>query len=214
MNKEIVDREHLEDSYVLDGMTGSERLEFETMLEEDDELREDVEFLEDIVEALSRREQNIQAMRQWRQQSGAAANNRVKYWSRISFAAAACATLILCVYYPYSYHGLQDRNFPDFQVRGSYGELSEFIEKGQYDIALDMIGESITELEDSMSETFHKDYAQSEINYLKWSEIQILLRMREWELAYKEVSEFRMDAGVYKKKADKLYKRLKVRLRK
>jgi hypothetical protein len=214
MNEEIVDRESLMDRYVLDGMTGAERQEFESRLSWDDELREDVEFLEDIAEALSRREQNIQMMNQWKQQPRMEVNNRMKHWGWMSFAAAACAALFICVSYPYSYRGLQDRNFPDSQIRGGYGELFELIEDGQYDVALDVIGGSISELENSMPENVHKDYVQSEINYLRWAEIQALLKMKEWELAYDEVSELRMDAGIYQEKADKLYKRLKLRLRK
>lgn len=214
MNKEIIDRESLLDGYVLEDMSSAERQEFEAMLEEDDELRGDLEFLEDVTEALSRRDQNIQKMKQWQAQSVSKTEIRVVNWRRISLAVAACAALFISISYPYSYYGLQDRGFLDSQVRGGYVELAEYVENDQYELVLKLVDDSVKELEASLPSSAHPDYVVSEINYLVWTKIQTLLKMREYELAYREVSAFRSDAGNYQAKADKLYKRLKLRLRK
>lgn len=214
MNKKIVDRENLLDSYVLDGMNSAERQEFEAILGEDDELQDDLEFLEDVAEALSRRDQNIQKMKQWQAQSVSQRKIRVLNWRRISVAVAACAALFIGLSYPYSYYGLQDRGFLESQVRGGNGSLTEYVENDQYELVLDLVDDSVKELEASLSSSAHPDYVVSEINYLEWVRIQTLLKMQEYELAYIEVSAFRSDAGIYQEKADKLYKRLKLRLRK
>lgn len=214
MNKGVIDRESLLDGYVLEDMNSAERQEFEAMLEEDDELRGDLEFLEDVTEALSRRDQNIQKMKQWQAQSVSKTEIRVVNWRRISLAVAACAALFISISYPYSYYGLQDRGFLDSQVRGGSVELTEYIEKGQYELVLELIDDSVKELETSLPSSAHPDYVLSEIKYLEWTKIQTLLKTREYELAFNEVSEFRADAGIYQEKADKLYKRLKLRLRK
>lgn len=215
MNKEVMDREEMLDRYMLDSMDDAERQEFEYMMDDDDELREDMEFLKDLTEALSRRDQNIRSMKRWQQeQSGLQKNRRVVLWRRLTYAAAACALLFMCLSYPYSYYGLQDRGFLDSQARGGYDKVTEYIESARYEDALGLLNDSIMELESSLSSSVHKDYVSSEINYLEWTRIQVLLKMKEFESAYDAVSEFRSDAGIYHKKADKLYNRLKLRLRK
>lgn len=214
MNREMIDREDLLDRYVLGEMDEDESLEFEALMDEDEDLREDLAFMEALTESLERREQNVQKMKLWQEQSASQTKVFVINWRRAGLAAAACAALFLSLAYPYSHYGLQDRGFLDSQVRGGSVELTEYIEKGQYELVLELVDDSVKELETSLPSSAHPDYVLSEIKYLEWTKIQTLLKTREYELAFNEVSEFRADAGIYQEKADKLYKRLKLRLRK
>lgn len=214
MNKEVFDRENMIDRYILGEMDEDERLELDALMDEDEDFRENLAFMEALTESLERREQNVQKMKQWQAQSASRSKVLVINWRRTGFAAAACAALFISLSYPYSYNGLQDRGFLDSQVRGGSVELTEYIEKGQYELALGLVDDSVKELKASLPSAAHPDYVQSEIKYLEWTRIQTLLKLKEYEMAYGEVSAFRSDAGIYQEKADKLYKRLKVRLRK
>ena len=94
-------------------------------------------------------------------------------------------------------------------------DVAEYVESGQYDVALSLLDEGISERMTSMSTAVNPSYIISEVQLLEWTKIQTLLKMREFERAYEEVAEFRQNAGnYYQNKADKLYKRLKTRLRK
>lgn len=213
MNKEMIDRENLTDRYVLGCMDESECLEFKALMDEDEELEQDVAFMEALTESLGRREENIRKMKEWQTRTGSQVTGRVINFRRMSIAAAACAALFIGLSYPYSYYGLQDRGFLDSQMRGGTVELSECVENGQYGMALELIDSALAELEISLPTAAHKDYVFSEMDYLQWAKIQTLLKMSEYESAFTEVSEFRKDAGIYQQKADKLYNRLKLRLR-
>lgn len=237
MNVENQDRERLIDSYILGRMDDASRMEFEKLMEKDEELRDEVSFIKMVKESLDRRSENIQKMKSWEEKM----HNIAQYsqtgtdspvscplptsdtpqpartvsltWKRI-VSAAACVLLFLGLSYPYSYYGLQDRNFWDQAMRGDMINLSEYIENGQYETALELIDETLEDKLASVPSSDNPDYVISECNYLEWTKIQTLLKMREFERAYDEVAEFRTDAGYYQKKADKLYKKLKLRLRK
>ena len=218
MNKDNINRERLIDNYILGRMDEVSRAEFEDMMKADSELKNDVVFMQAIKESLTRRERNLMRMMEMeRELQRHACTTRpasVRPFKKIFAIAAACVLLFLGLSYPYSYYGLQDMGFWDDGMRGGLIDLHEYIETGQYEIALELIDEGISERTASIMSATDQSYVVSEINYLKWGKIQTLLKMKEFEYAYAEVEEFRKDTGYYQKKADKLYKRLKVRLRK
>ena len=49
-------------------------------------------------------------------------------------------------------------------------------------------------------ETLAENPDVAEVELLKWTEIQTLLKMRKFEEAYDEVADFRVDAGRYYQK--------------
>ena len=228
MYKDAMERERMIDNYVLGRMDEASRAEFESMMRSDETLRKDVDFIQTLKDSLTRRDENIRKMRGWEDSRrtvehyastgtdapccpdipsmpAAPAPAMVIPWKKIASVAAACAVLFMCIYNHYSYHGLQDKAFWKESMRGDMiTDITGFVEEGQYEIALDLIRETLAENPDV-----------AEVELLKWTEIQTLLKMRKFEEAYDEVAEFREDAGrYYQKKADKLYRRLKVRLRK
>ena len=216
-----MERSQLIDSYVLGRMDETSRKEFETMMQEDPELREDVALVQDIRQSLIRRERNLMQLKSMKEEmarrGGYVATRsygKVVPWKTIISVAAACMLLFVGISYPYSYYGLQDRGFMTDQIRGDIAEgLPESLAAGSYDTALDLIDASVNDLLASLPTSSHKEYVMSEIRYLEWARIQTLLKMKEYELAYDKVVTFRLDAGFFQKDADKLYKRLKVRLR-
>lgn len=221
-----MDRESLIDRYLLGRMDASEAAGFEAMMNEDDELREEVEFMKAIKESLERRESNLQQMQRWsaefrEQEARSTAHKtrvRVLQWKTL-VSAAACIALFLGLAYPYSYNGLQDREFMAMSARGTLDEVIDLMENDNYQQALDLIDGSIMDLEATLATAKDQNYVLSEIDYLEWARIQTLLKMKDYERAYESVEAFRTDLSeyqkqAYQKKADRLYKKLKLRLRK
>lgn len=217
-----MERSQLIDNYVLGRMDKASRKEVETMMQEDPELREEVALVQDIRQSLIRRERNLMQLKSMKEEMArrdeyvaTGSYRKIVPWKAIISVAAACMLLCIGISYPYSYYGLQDRDFIANQMRGDLAEgLSESLEADSYDTALDLIDASVNDLLASLPTSSHKEYVMSEIRYLEWARIQTLLKMKEYELAYDEVVTFRLDAGSFQKDADKLYKRLKIRLRK
>lgn len=233
-------RDRLIDDYVLGHMDNTTREEFEVMIQADSELQDEVILIREIRESLIRRNQNIMKMRVMQAKIDATARLactgtsdcapapvrnhvpaverkgiRVDAWKKIISVVAACLLVCFGISYPYSYSGLQDRGFWDDNVRGGSVDVAEYVENGQYDAALRLLDEEISMRMESMPTAVNPSYIISEVQLLEWTKIQTLLKMRDFERAFEEVAEFRQDAGnYYKKKADKLYKRLKLRLRK
>ena len=103
--------------------------------------------------------------------------------------------------------------------RGSLAEVIMLIENANYEKAMELIDDSIDELEATLPIVKNPDYVKGEIDYLQWARIQALLKQKDYERAFEEVDAFRTDISEYQKKnyqkkADRLYKKLKLRLRK
>jgi hypothetical protein len=228
MNNANVDRERLIDRFLSGHMDEAEVADFEAMMNDDDELREDVEFMEDIKASLVRRDSNLQKMQQWKAEVDQLENTvaatvrnthgRVIVWKTM-VSAAACVALCLGLYHPFSYNGLQDHDFMAMASRGSLDEVITLIENASYEQAMELIDDSIDELEATLPIVKNPDYVKGEIDYLQWARIQALLKQKDYERAFEEVDAFRTDISEYQKKsyqkkADRLYKKLKIRLRK
>ena len=232
------DRERMIDRYVLGRMDETELRDFEDMMQADEELRNEVVFVQMVKESLARREANLQKIKTWenaatRQETYGMTGTmptrsdgnvsptiavpdvsvRTIRWKMAVSAVAACLLLFIGMSYPYSYRGLQDSDF-HMGVKGSLSKVADLLEDKKYSDALELIESSLADCEAALSDTIHKDYVCAQIDYLEWARIQTLLKMREFERAYEEVALFREDAGRYKEKADRLYKKLKIRLRK
>lgn len=228
MNSTNVDRELMIDRYLSGRMDEAELADFLAMMNDDDELREDVEFMEDIKSSLIRRDDNLQKMQQWKAEADHQENTasvtvrkthgRVIVWKTLA-SAAACVALCLGLYHPFSYNGLQDHDFMAMNSRGSLAEVIMLIENANYEQAMELIDDSIDELEATLPIVKNPDYVKGEIDYLQWARIQALLKQKDYEHAFEEVEAFRTDISEYQKKnyqkkADRLYKKLKLRLRK
>ena len=211
-----LDRDRLIDLYILDSLDESDSKEFEDMMAADEELKDEIELMGQIVDSLRNQEENKEKMRRWEAQS---ALRVARYkWIKAISAVAACALLVIGFSYPLSYRALQDADFSDLALRGELADITVYWENEQYSQALESISEeeqwreSVLEKGEIDSER-KIEYYKAELRYLHWAKIQTLLKMKEYDSAYEEVAEFRTDAGIYQKKADKLYRKLLIRTR-
>lgn len=222
MNDKKSDRDILVDMYILNKLSDSERIEFEFKMQSDKELAQEVALMQAVVESLRQQEEMRQKMQVWKESASALSDatvsqkvHRIK-WVKMVSAIAACALLLIGLSYSCSYNALQDGDFYDLPLRGDLGQIVGFLENEQYPEALDFISVETQYREACLNGSQElspgkKEYYESELQYLQWAKIQALLRMKKYDQAKEELALFRSDAGMYKRKADWLYLRLKIR---
>lgn len=235
MNKENI--EDLIDRYVMNRMDDDERRAFENRMAADDALREEVEMMRMILESLERRSMNEAKMARWRSESELAAvcamparasdeedttrsrtQRQRSVFRIVSICAAACVMLGLFICYPYSYYGLQDDEVFAYLSRfsgESYSDAMESMwEMKAYDEAVAYVDSKINELMETVCEEEYDSQARDfDVYCLSWARIQTFVKMKDYKAAYESLEEFKAKDGVYKEKAEKLYRKLRFRVR-
>lgn len=231
------DIEELIDRYVMNHMDADERRGFEERMNEDDALREEVDMMRIIVDSLERRSSNEEKMAMWRMGMGSGKvcampardikgkndGELLKVKKRIAFRivgiwAAACVMLGVFLGYPYSYWGLQDDDVMAYISRTSGVSYSDAIET-MWDAKA--YAESITYIDSAIAELMEIEYEDEydvqtrdfDVYCLSWARIQTLLKMRDYKSAYDSLEDFMIADGVYKEEAEKLYNKLRIRMK-
>ncbi len=208
------------DDFILGRLGGAERERFVGDMEKDEYLRADVALTGEIADALGRRAEKVEKMKKW--ESGRVVRKRLKRTTIWTASVAACAALLLWGVWPYSYYGLQDRDF--LASRGTGDIYISLWNSGDYEQALTSIdslmfsaGAEAALLSDKESLTTQESYRLSYIKLhqyeLKWARIQTLLKMKEYGRACDNVTSFAKMDGPYQERAEKLKKKLKIRRR-
>lgn len=211
MNDEKLDE--MIDLYLLCQMTERERDSFESAIKTDPNLAEQVALMKVIQSSLERREMKVAKMKLW-QYKVTPSNiktdkvNRLRlmreHWIGI-FCVAASILLSVVFFHPYSYKGLLDR-FLIAEIENSE-QIYGFWNCGEYDKALALIGD----MERTISITFNHEPSSEKLYELEWLKIQTLLRKREYTNAMSAVFVYKEVSGRHQDKAQKLYKRLKIK---
>lgn len=207
------------DDYILGRLDDAEKEKFSGEMEKDQFLRADVVLTGEIAAALGRREEKIAKIKKWNREVVARKRLRRAVWT---VSVAACVLVMFGIWWPYSYYGLQDRDF--LTSRGS-GDIYESLWKSKnYGQALSSVDSLMLSTEKeiallsekenlTLQESYHLDYIRLRQYELKWTRIQTLLKMREYSKAADEVASFALLEGPYQDKARKLEKKLKIRRR-
>lgn len=216
------------DRYVTGRMTPDEREAFIHEVEQDPTLKASLHLVEDICDGLERRQEKIDKIKAWQEdnnQKSISRTNVIK-WSTVSIAAAVVMGVFIS--YPTSYSGLQDHGFETevSTILRSTGDfnLVTFWEAEEYEGCLIAIKEEIDSYQraidsldpENIPDEEYQDKMQSyntSIDDLQWANIQTLLKMRRYDVALSEVESYISSDGFRKEKAQKLYKRLKRKLR-
>ncbi|MGM9740557.1 MAG: hypothetical protein ACI3ZP_08135 [Candidatus Cryptobacteroides sp.] len=204
------------DRYLRGEMTKEEMTAFEAELGNNPELKADFDLTSDISTALAARAVKLEKIKGWK------AFRLRRTMTFVSIAAAACIALGGFLVYPYTYSGLQDRTMQVSRAGGI--DVTALWEKGDYDEALRVINSGTESAQSAVSElealpsltgeqTYQLELQRYTIYQLKWTRIQTLLRMREWDEAYRLAMEFSGESGDCQEKAVKLCRRLKLRVR-
>ncbi|MGM9748139.1 MAG: hypothetical protein ACI3ZN_05020, partial [Candidatus Cryptobacteroides sp.] len=188
------------DDYILGRLDENGKKAFAEEMDKDDYLRADTTLTADIADALGRREEKVMKMQKWERERERerSVRNRIRKTVIWSGAVAACVSLLLVAGWPYTYYGLQDRDFLASRGGTSFESLWE---SKDYDGALSSIEESILSAEEDMSLLTSKDELTAQEAYrleylklthyeLRWAKIQTLLKMRDYASAYDETAVF------------------------
>ncbi len=204
------------DRYLRGEMTKEEMAAFQADLDKDPDLKADFELTSDISAALASRAAKLEKIQGWK------AFRLRRNMTFVTIAAAACIALGGFIVYPYTYSGLQDRTMQVSRAGGI--DVTALWEKGDYEAALHAITseteaaqKTVTELETlpslSGEQAYQLELQRYTIYQLEWAKIQTLLRMREWEEAYRLALDFSREAGDCQEKAIRLCRRLRLRVR-
>lgn len=204
------------DRYIRGEMTKEEMASFQADLQKDPELKADFELTSDISAALASRAVKLEKIKGWK------AFRLRRNMTFVTIAAAACIALGGFLVYPYTYSGLQDRTMQVSRAGGI--DVTALWEEGDYEEALRVITSETGEAQAAVSElealpslsgeqTYQLELQRYTIYQLKWARIQTLLRMREWDEAYRLALEFSGEDGNCREKAARLCRRLRLRVR-
>lgn len=212
------------DDYLLDRMTPGQRSAFERELASNSELREQLEFTQDMQHALKSRNEKLEAMKEWEGQ-GAHTHKSVVYW-----VSSIAAVLVIGLFL---FPGIiRMQRSPDlsewvrFQegVRSSgtsYATIDSLLLQENYKDALVLIEKEISELKaDSCRIANDTTINEEALEYnmlrvdesnddLKWMEAIALLGLDRKDEALTILDELRNKEGIYQEQAKSLYKLVK-----
>lgn len=215
------------DRYVTDKMTPNERESFVKEMENDPSLRAQLHLVEDIKDGLVRRQEKVEQIQKWQQDS---MKEKVKRSNviRLSTISVAAAVMIgAFISYPTSYHGLQDHGFKTEMQSLSRStddfNLMSYWDSKKYEDCLIAIQHEIDSCIDAMANLDSENLPAEEyegkmesysvqIDNLKWANIQTLLKMKRYSESLVATEKYISSNGIRKEAATKLQKRLRRKL--
>lgn len=222
MKKDYQDRI---DKYLMDRVPAEERQAFEKEADENAELREQLQFTQDVREAMTSRGEMLAKMQEWEKGYKRPVIKHFVYWAS-SIAAVLVIGLILLVR-PKGILSSKDDEF-DTVLSGSYEENKEYttidnmLQNKRYQEALSTIEKEIElvridSLEiatDSCLAGDESDYemmrVKKRLDALKWLKAQALMGLGEHEESMLLLLELRSNGGDYEQDADSLLKIIKM----
>ena len=212
------------DDYLLDRMTPEQRSAFDQELASNSELKEQLEFTQDMQHAMKSRNEKLEAMKEWESQ-GAHTRKNVVYW-----VSSIAAVLVIGLFLFPGINRMQ--RSPDlsewvrFQegVRSggtSYSSIDSLLLRENYGDALVLIEKEISELKADSSRivndtTLNEDALEYNMllfdesnDDLKWMEAIALLGLDRKNEALTILDELRNKEGIYLEDAKALYRLIK-----
>lgn len=212
------------DDYLLDRMSDEDRQTFEQEIANDTELKEQLEFTQDMQQAIQSRNEKLAAMKEWEddyiweKQKPPIPIKRFVYW--VSGVAAVFVVGLLIIQNVFLMPSNVDINGM-LREGSSYAYIDTLIMNEKYEEALVQIKEK-TQLNQNDSKVVSQDSLMSKETFeyemllikerqddLKWQTALALLGMGQKEEALIQLDELRNEKGVYQKDAKTLYKLVK-----
>lgn len=215
MKEETLDRI---DRYLRGEMTDSEKKDFENLLAEDDTLRQRVELMRDIIDAVETR-----AMKEHLTEMNKTQHKRRKFYRIGSIVAALAACLLLAVFFLRV--GNDNVPVPVFspfiyetpERGGTYSrDIVKMLKEGLYDEALFLIDSLETAYKSEDSLVLTKEIKTEEdiyihesdsiaLYHLGWLRVQALTGKKKYREVRDALERYRILEGDYRDKADSLW---------
>lgn len=234
------------DNYLLNRMSMEERHEFEQELEANAELKEQLEFSRLVQAAVKDRGDKLSQIEKWEQeepeqlieQEDEESNSvvPVKSWRKYLYWSSGIAAVFVVGFFIFStmkYSSNDGGSFGSQSFGDSYGnvyrggsaiysDIIDYLEKGEYDLALMLIEREESEVKDELSSLndlrkglskedieYEKEIIEEELHRLQWLKAIALNGCNKKEEALSILDDLRKIKGEYQLKADSLYKELK-----
>lgn len=223
------------DRYLLGQMSSEECQAFEREMQEDAELKNQVEFTRNLQTAITSRGKKLDKIALWEHEAEESPVQEVSakakpqwlkllYWSS-GIAAVLIAGIIFTTLTGRHSVGLtgQDQQPLDgdgmvYRGGSDHSDIVDLIEQGSYDKALEKIeaeGDdiqkemmSISAAESSEDAEYQYLVLQAELDALKWLEVKALLGLGDKDAAKAVLNQLRQKEGEYQAQADSLYNSL------
>ena len=224
------------DRYLLGQMSSEERLAFERDMQDDVELKDQVEFTRKLQAAVTSRGKKLDKIALWEQEAEESREQdtsakvtpqwlKLLYWSS-GIAAVLVVGIIfttLMGHHPTGVPGKgqlpMDDNGVVFRGGSDHSDIVDLLEQGSYDKALEKIkaeGDdiqkelmSISTAESSEDAEYQSLVLQAELDALKWLEVKALLGLGDKDAAKAVLNQLRQKEGEYQAQADSMYNSLK-----
>jgi len=234
------------DNYLLNRMSIEERHEFEQELEANAELKEQLEFSRLVQAAIKDRCNKLSQIAKWEQEEAEQLieledeqSNTivpVKSWRKYLYWSSGIAAVFVVGFFIFStmkYSSNDVGSFGSPSDGDSYGNvyrggsaidsyIIDYLEKGEYDLALMLIEREESEVKDELSSLndlrqglskedieYEKEIIEEELHRLQWLKAIALKGCNKREEALSVLDDLRKIKGEYRLKADSLYKELK-----
>ena len=234
------------DNYLLNRMSIEERHEFEQELEANAELKEQLEFSRLVQAAIKDRGDKLSQIAKWEQEEPEQLTKLddeqsntvvpVKSWRKYLYWSSGIAAVFVVGFFIFStmkYSSNDGGSFGSPSDGDSYGNvyrggsaidshIIDYLEKGEYDLALMLIEREESEVKDELSSLndlrqglskedieYEKEIIEEELHRLQWLKAIALKGCNKKEEALSVLDDLRKIKGEYQLKADSLYKKLK-----
>lgn len=234
------------DNYLLNRMSIEERHEFEQELEANAELKEQLEFSRLVQAAIKDRGDKLSQIAKWEQEEPEQLTKLddeqsntvvpVKSWRKYLYWSSGIAAVFVVGFFIFStmkYSSNDGGSFGSPSDGDSYGNvyrggsaidsyIIDYLEKGEYDLALMLIEREESEVKDELSSLndlrqglskedieYEKEIIEEELHRLQWLKAIALKGCNKREEALSVLDDLRKIKGEYRLKADSLYKQLK-----
>ena len=213
------------DEYLLNRMSGEERLAFEKEINADKELQEQLSFTEDVQRIMKSRNEKLAKMEEWKDDykwdETRSSGRKILYW--ISGIAAVFVAVVFLIKIPHYIDGyMASTRMSDTSLRAGSdnSDIELLINQKKYDEALDLIEEkslalkadSLELVQDIAINSERKEYdlqiVKDKQDKLKWFKVHALLGLHRQGDALLLLDELRNAEGGYQLSADSLYKKL------
>ncbi len=229
MNIDIQDKI---DMYLMGQMSGKEREAFEREIQQDAELKDQVEFTRNIQAAIKSRGKKLDKMALWEREvedfseQSTAGKAKPQWMKLLYWSSGIAAVLVLGIVFttlmvpgPANPPGQEPGyNGAVYRGGGDYAGIDSLLTQGRYDKALELVKAEEDKIRQEMTSISTEESGekaeyevlvlQGELEKLQWLEVKALMGLGDNDAAKAILNQLKQSDGEYQSQADSLYNSL------
>lgn len=205
------------DEYLLNRMTEEERQAFEKEVENDADLKDQLEYSNEVRRLVIDRNEKLAAMKEWdREYKSGRTIKMASKWVTAIAAVFIGGIFILNGNWNKGIEIPYPAEYASFKGGGNYAEIQQCLEKGKNAKAMEMIEEEEKEIErllaenEKVADEKQRDYEKKRIKLysdeLQWLKVYALFGLERNDEAILLLDEIRNGDGAFQHLADSIYK--------